>query len=60
MDDGFVRPVMIGTNAFGCGAEYRLVGKGYSICLVPKAPNRARMDLADFRERPMPPDGKRS
>jgi hypothetical protein len=27
---------------------------------VPKTPNRARVDLADFRERPMPPDGKRS
>ena len=27
---------------------------------VPKTANRARVDLADFRERPMPPDGKRS
>ena len=27
---------------------------------VPKTANRARVDLADFTERPMPPDGKRS
>jgi hypothetical protein len=27
---------------------------------VPKAPSRARVDLADFAEGPVPPDGKRS
>jgi hypothetical protein len=27
---------------------------------IPKPPGQARVDLADFTERPMPPNGKRS